>query len=185
MTHRQWPARRIFGALGTPLLMAGLLISLGSAAASASGCQSWTGVLPPSPGASFNKLDGVTVLSPCDTWAVGFDSNGTTNQSLIEHWNGSSWTVVPSPDPGSTANVLSGVRAVSSTSIWAVGYYSDGNGDKTLILHWNGRTWTRVASPNPGGASNKLWAVAAASASNAWVVGSFSDNTQALAFHCC
>ncbi len=112
-------------------------------------------------------------------------ANGTTNESLIEHWNGSSWTVAPSPDPGSTANVLSGVRAVSSTSIWAVGYYSDGNGDKTLILHWNGRTWTRVASPNPGGASNKLWAVAAASASNAWVVGSFSDNTQALAFHCC
>ena len=42
MTHRQSPARRIFGALGTPLLMAGLLIGLGSAAASASGCQSWT-----------------------------------------------------------------------------------------------------------------------------------------------
>jgi hypothetical protein len=107
-------------------------------------------VPPPSPGTSDNVLKGVSVISACDAWAVGFDASGAADQTLIEHWDGSTWKVVPSPDPGSTDNFLTSVRAVSATSIWAVGEYSDGAGDKTLILHWNGTKWKRVPSPAPG-----------------------------------
>jgi hypothetical protein len=49
-------------------------------------------------------LGGVAVLSPTDAWAVGSYDNGTANQSLTEHWNGTKWQIVPSPDPAGQAN---------------------------------------------------------------------------------
>src|SRR5712691_2904341 len=160
MTHLRWPAKRIFGALAAPLVTAGLLIGSGPTAASASACQSGTGVQPPSPDTISNVLEGVTVLSSCDAWAVGFGAGGNgANQILIEHWDGSAWTVVPSLGPGSAGNVLSSVRAVSRTSIWAVGHYANGIGNQTLILHWNGTAWKQVPSPDPGGSDNQLFGV--------------------------
>ncbi len=175
MTHQQWPVRRIFGALAAPLLMAGLLIGSWPAAASASGCESWTGVQPLSPGTTFNALEGVTELSPCDAWAVGAEFSGTAEATLIEHWNGSGWTTVPSPNPGTVSNLLVSVRAVSQTNIWAVGSYSDSNspgvGFLTLVLHWNGLAWKQVPSPNPGAQDNYLLGVRAVSAHDAWAVG--------------
>src|SRR5258706_12516754 len=175
MTHQQWPVRRIFGALAAPLLMAGLLIGSWPAAASASGCESWTGVQPLSPGTTFNALEGVTVLSPCDAWAVGAEFSGTAEATLIEHWNGSGWTTVPSPNPGTVSNLLVSVRAVSQTNIWAVGSYSDSNspgvGFLTLVLHWNGLAWKQVPSPNPGAQDNYVLGVRAVSAHDAWAVG--------------
>ena len=89
MMHLHLPARRILGALAAPLVMAGALASSGPAAASASACQSWTGAPPPSPSTTFNFLQGVSVISACDAWAVGFDMSGSTDQTLIEHWDGS------------------------------------------------------------------------------------------------
>ena len=64
----------------------------------------------------------MAVLSPCNAWAVGSYGNGTTDQTLIERWNGSAWKQVPSPDPGGSAvfNILSGVAATSSSNAWAV-----------------------------------------------------------------
>ena len=189
MTHSlsRGRLRHAAAALAVPLLMTSVLASAGSAAASAAACQNWTGMQPPSPGASSNELFGVAVLSACDAWAVGDDvtSNGG-RQTLTEHWNGSSWTVVPSPDPASPDNVLSSVRAVSRTNVWAVGYTAGGAGDKTLILHWNGRKWAHVNSPSPG-TQNGLSGVAASSAGSVWAVGYFkiSGPEQALALHCC
>jgi hypothetical protein len=169
--------------------MAGVLGGTGFAPASASACQSWTGgAQPPSPGTTFNALQGVSVISACDAWAVGFEFSGSgTEQTLIEHWDGSAWKVVSSPDPGSNTNVLTSVRAVSATCSWAVGSYSDSAGYKTLILHWNGTKWRRVPSPNSSAPVNSLAAVAAASRTDVWAVGSFGNGAanQPLALHCC
>ena len=53
-----------------------------------SGPSAWGGPPPPSPGTADNQFSGVTVLSPCDAWAVGFDQNiGGLDQTLIENWD--------------------------------------------------------------------------------------------------
>ena len=84
---------------------------------------SWKVVSSPSPGpGAFDLLNGVAAVSTNDVWAVGINSGGegSTAQTLIEHWNGKSWQVVSSPSPA-TDNSLNGVAAVSATNIWAVG----------------------------------------------------------------
>src|SRR5215472_562207 len=188
--HTRWLTGRTFTAVGGLLVMAGAFAGTGPAAASASGCQAWTGAQPPSPGTLENALSSVAVLSPCDVWAVGLDLSGGAYQTLIEHWSGSSWAQVDSPDPGrgSSFNELNGVRVVSASDAWAVGAYADGGtSKKTLVLHWNGATWQQVASPDPGGSGNDnyLFAVAATSHSDAWAVGEIVTSTgiQTLALH--
>jgi hypothetical protein len=143
----------------------------------------WAQQAGASPGgsANINDLDGVSATSSSNAWAVGAYSNGTADQTLIEHWNGSIWAQVPSPDPGGATNLntLTGVTATSSTSAWAVGYYVPPNvGAQPLIEHWNGSKWKQVPGPGLGaGNSGALRAVAATSASNAWAVGDFSNGT--------
>ncbi len=147
--------------------------------------SSWKQVPSPNPGGSsgYNILYGVAAVSRDNIWAVGHYLNGTADQTLVEHWNGTAWKQVPSPNTAS-GGILYGVAAVSATNIWAVGEYSN-NADvgQTLIEHWNGTAWKRVPSPNPGGAlnGNFLFGVAAVSSANVWAVGSFSH--QSLVLH--
>ena len=155
-------------------MLAGLLTGLETASASAATCVSWSGTPADNSGMPDNVLTATSVLSPCDAWAVGWNSGTTVNQTLIEHWHGGSWTVQASPDPGAGANVLNGVRATSPTNAWAVGTFSNGAGvDQTLILHWNGSGWAPVASPNPG-STTSLSAIDAVSARDVWAVGDYS-----------
>jgi hypothetical protein len=169
------------GALAAPLLMAGALAGLGPAGGVlAASCQPLTGVQPPSPGSQDNQLNSVAVLSACNAWAVGSRSDAAnTDQTLIEHWNGTAWQVVPSPNPSASFAELFGVRAHTATDIWAVGEYAPSAGarDKTLILHWDGHTWKQVASPSPGGVDNELSGVRAVSATDAWAVGTAFTKT--------
>jgi hypothetical protein len=164
-------------------VLAGLLAGVAPAGASAAAtCLPGAEVQPASPGTQDNQLQGVAVLSACDAWAVGFDSDDPSNdpsrrvdKALIEHWDGTSWTVVPGPEPGSLQDHLTGVRAVSATNVWAVGYADNGVGPRTFIVHWNGTAWTRVPSPNPG--NSALTSVRFVSAKDGWAVGSFNDGT--------
>ena len=180
--------RRVSGAvisvLATGLLLVMPMAGADTAAAMAAGCQAWTGEPPPSPGTGGTVLSGVSVLSPCNAWAVGFAAG--TAQTLIEHWNGSSWSVVPSPDPGSTLNILNGVRAISAGDVWAVGQFRNSDGkDHLLIAHSNGASWKQVNAPDPGTAFSVLKAVRAASARDVWAVGSYSlgNGTRTLIMH--
>jgi len=167
----QGRAGRFLRLLIVPLALTGGLTGLVPAASAAS-CENWTGVPPPSPGTGGTVLDGVAMVSACDAWAVGFDSSGSPNQTLTEHWNGSAWAVVPSPSPGGTGSDsdLFSVAATSHSDAWAVGEVFTSGKITTLIVHWNGRQWTTVASPDPGH-SNELFGIAATSSSNAWAVG--------------
>jgi len=79
--HRLW-------ALAVLLVMAGVLTGI-PAGASASACRNWTGTQPPSPGSSNNNLRSVAVLSACNAWAVGNDSDTQGFlQTLALHWTG-------------------------------------------------------------------------------------------------
>jgi hypothetical protein len=141
--------------------------------------REWSRVRSPDPGTGhgFVPLQGVSVVSARDAWAVGEVAYG--GHTLIAHWNGTAWTRVPSPSPSSGGNVLNAVAAASPSSAWAVGYAGSSSIlATTLIEHWNGRAWKHVPSPAPqpgcGGCQfpgDRLAGVAATSAANAWAVG--------------
>jgi len=129
------------------------------------------------PGSPSSFLDGVSMASATDGWAVGYYQNTTTHilETLILHWNGAAWSKVSSPSPGPNGNLLAGVSAVSAADVWAVGYQlassASSSPGKTLILHWNGAAWSKVNSPNPGPNGNLLAGVSAFSSTDAWAVG--------------
>jgi hypothetical protein len=119
----------------------------------------------------------------------GTYNNGTTIQTLGEHWNGTAWKLQKSPNVGgsSTANQLHDVTATSSTNAWAVGGYEPGIYEQTLVEHWNGTAWKRVTSPDPAGSSQShfLSGVTATSSTNAWAVGYYHNGgaPQTLVLH--
>src|SRR5260221_10883573 len=115
----RFPAGRVLRLLAASLVVTGVLAGPGSAGASGSSCQNWTGVPPPNPGTA-NVLKGVAVVSACDAWAVGNDVSAGASQTLILHWNGTSWTRVASPNPGADDS-LAAVEATSRSNPWAVG----------------------------------------------------------------
>src|SRR5215469_2725017 len=125
------------------------------------------------------ELTSVASVSPKDAWAVGFYYNGSFDQSIILHWNGTTWKQQKSPDPGSQGTFLEGVRASSPTNAWAVGSSYNGTADKTLIVHWNGSAWKQVTTPNPGGSArnNDLMAVSVTPKGDAWAAGQFATGT--------
>ncbi len=131
MTHSRWQGGRLARALAAALMLASAITAIGLAralAAPAAGCQNWTGTQPLNPGGASNTLDSVAISSPCDAWAVGFQTGSGIDATLTEHWNGTTWTVVPSPAPG-TLSLLRSVRGTSPSDVWAVGSYSDGTMD--------------------------------------------------------
>jgi sugar lactone lactonase YvrE len=124
-------------------------------------------------GATSKSLSGVSCLSANDCTAVGYYNN-KTNQTLVEHWDGTSWQVVASPNPaGALESRLEGVSCTSSTNCTAVGYYQPSStGFSTLVERWNGTAWSIVTSPNATGfARNYLYGVSCGAASDCWAVG--------------
>ncbi|MFL5734562.1 MAG: hypothetical protein ACJ78Q_15365 [Chloroflexia bacterium] len=139
----------------------------------------WSVASNPNPSTYNNSLEGVAVVSANDVWAVGtYISPVGTNQTLIEHWNGSAWSVVPSPNVGTGQNWLWGVASLSANDAWAVGYSrSTPTGPlRTLVEHWNGASWAVVPSADPGAYSDRLTAVAALSPTDVWAVGYSADS---------
>jgi hypothetical protein len=143
----------------------------------------WRVVPSPSPTGSLVTLEGVTVVSATDAWAVGVyfvSLEPPHNLTLILHWNGKKWAVVPSPSPTSSFNVLFSVGAVSASDVWAVGNRSsssDPNTHRTMIQHWNGTKWSVVSSPNQGTDSNALGSVTIISAKDIWAVGDYYNGS--------
>jgi hypothetical protein len=76
----------------------------------------WTQV----PDAVGGDLAAITGSSPNDLFAVG-ETLSTTDEPLVEQWNGSTWSVVTSAEPNSNANSFSGVTTLSNGTTVAVG----------------------------------------------------------------
>jgi hypothetical protein len=119
----------------------------------------------------------VARVSSNDVWAVGSYYNGTVNQTLVEHWNGTSWSVVPSPSVGTDSNSLEAVAsAISGSDVWAVGNHNNGTVYQSLVEHWDGTAWSVVTSPDVG-TFDILYGVVAVSSSNIWAVGEYLNGT--------
>ena len=152
--------------------------------------EHWDGstwqIVPSLTANGYERLTGVSVLSPTDVWAVGAYGIQAGNQivlrTLVQHWDGKTWTRVASPNPpsakpaGATLDFsLWSVDAVTADDVWAAGSYTfyTANGNRTthtLVLHWDGTQWTQAPSPSPGGtrhASYLYGLVAQASAAEA------------------
>lgn len=87
--------------------------------------KTWNVVSSPTPGASFNYLEGVTAISANNVWAVGQYSQGEVPiVALVEHWNGTSWQTVSAPSPDA-ADPLYAVTNIDDTrTLWSVGVAS-------------------------------------------------------------
>src|SRR5207249_2539653 len=80
--------------------------------------EHWTGTRwkvvasPNVNGSLSDSLSGVAAVAANNIWAVGnyYDASNS-QQTLIEHWNGTSWSIVPSPSRGQ----LYGVAALAAT----------------------------------------------------------------------
>ncbi len=136
----------------------------------------WAAMASPSPGTLSNELNGVTMISPKDVWAVGSSAGGT----LSEHWDGISWRVVPSANAYPSDNVLNGVAGTSDKDIWAVGSGKDpasagGQGSyypKGIIQHWDGSGWSQIPAAQVNAQDSSAFnGVAAISPTDAWAVG--------------
>ena len=144
MTRLRQSAGRFAAALAATLALAAALTGSAATGAATAPCEAWTGVPPPSPGATANHLLGTAVLSPCDAWAVGQSVDNGVTSTLTEHWDGAIWKVVPSPSPGNGTSVrLTSVRADSTGDVWAVGSFFDGTETFTVILRWTGTAGPR------------------------------------------
>ena len=84
----------------------------------------------------------------------GGGDSGSSNQNLIEAWQGTTWSIAPGLR--NRFAVTNGIWCASSTFCFAAGskivkkptYY-----DQTFIAKWNGTRWFRLRSPNPGGSA--------------------------------
>jgi hypothetical protein len=145
----------------------------------------WSIVKSPSPGASYNGLGGLAVVSPKNIWATGSLSSdgGNTSQTLVERWNGAQWNLVSSPNvPGAIYNGLGGIASIGARDLWAVGESESPptHTTHTLIERWSGARWSIVASPNVGTGGNAFAGIAYGPGGDLWAVGSYVDTTSFL-----
>ncbi len=108
----------------------------------------------PAHGTIDTVLTGVDVLSASDVWAVGYYFDGSVNQPLALHWDGSTWS--DSPVPG--AGLLRKVRALAPDNVWAAGTVYNGSLQvyQSLVEHFDGTAWTPVVSANAPAADTEI-----------------------------
>jgi len=84
---------------------------------------SWKIVPSPNVTDAFDSgLVGAACTSSTDCLAVGTSHTETSNNTLVERWDGVSWSIVASPDPpNSSDNELAAIACPSATACLAVG----------------------------------------------------------------
>jgi hypothetical protein len=145
--------------------------------------SSWKVVPSPNPGPTGLSyphgvyLYGVSAVAANDIWAAGYYYDGSIDETLTTHWDGTAWTVVPSPSPGVHGNWFKRNTTTSTSDAWAVGWYTDASGtNETLTEHWDGTAWSEVDSPNVPGTSDSLAGATSTSANDVWAVGFYEQS---------
>jgi hypothetical protein len=102
-----------------------------------SGQDTWAIPSGTSPGSGGSVLTGVSCPNPVTCSAVGFESDGTTNRTLNENFNGSVWFVTPTPSPGLVGNFLTSVSCATPISCAGAGDFGDiAEMNRTLVLNF-------------------------------------------------
>ena len=96
--------------------------------------STWSIIASPNPRPSDqNYLSGVDCITASNCWASGYSVvSDHTDDTLVEHWDGSAWSIVVTPNVTSAVqNILAGVACPTNSDCWVVG-----NADtQTLIEH--------------------------------------------------
>ncbi|HLH60644.1 MAG TPA: hypothetical protein VKV20_03095 [Ktedonobacteraceae bacterium] len=162
-----------------PLIVSFLIVLLASSGAVEAALAGWKIVPSSSPG-SLGTLNGVSLLSTSDGWAVGnYLGKSGQGKTLTEHWDGTRFKAVSSPSVSQTPNNLFSVTTVSSGDVWAVGNTGSISGTQTLAEHWNGSNWQIVSTVNLG-LYNYLFSVAAISSNDVWAVGRWDTTNEVV-----
>ena len=95
----------------------------------------WALMTSPSPaGSTGSSLTSVSCPSATRCDAVSDYFAGTTQQRLLETWNGAHWSIVATPAPaGTIRSSLSGVACATTANCFAVGEYRLGPSRRPLI----------------------------------------------------
>jgi hypothetical protein len=158
---------RPLAALGSPVLVAGIVLSATTAQHVDAGRNAPASAIASARQSAERQLTSVSAVSPRQAWAVGSVYRDHVTRTLILHWNGSTWTRVPSPNPTPNYDGFTAVSAISAGEGWAVGYtYRQG----PLVAHWTAGHWTRVAVTGMD-QWDTLNSVSTESATDAWAVG--------------
>jgi hypothetical protein len=138
---------------------------------------SWQTSTAPVPSGGINGfLASVVAKAANDVWAFGRYLDGSTESTLVMHWNGSSWSSTQGANTSVDRNVLQGGAALASNDVWAAGFSEDWP-TKSLINHWNGTSWSAATGLPASPGADHLAGVAALGRQDVWAVGSFNDST--------
>jgi hypothetical protein len=138
--------------------------------------SAWSIVSVPAPeGSAVTTLSGVDGSAPDDVWAVGSaEVVGSSESTVIEHWDGSQWTIVPSPDgPKDSDSAFTGVSVISANDAWASGSTVQGGKTSPLLAHWDGSAWTVVHIQTVKGKGRMPVALSFARTTDGWLVGGY------------
>jgi hypothetical protein len=120
------------------------------------------------------SLAGVAGAAGNDVWAIGDQAQGSSVNTLIEHWDGAGWSVTPSPKLPQGSQ-LTEVTAPAPDNAWAVGF-AVGSPD-ALVEHWDGASWSILASPAFTGVTIGGGAISADSATDVWAIGGLATSS--------
>jgi hypothetical protein len=113
--------------------------------------STWT---PHTPPAASVAVQGVSVVSPTEAYAVGA-RNAFSND--VWRWDGTSWTATTTPNGAP----LTGVKMLNSSDGWVVG-------QRGTVYRWNGTSFTIA---NSHWTSNGFYALDFVSPTDGWTVG--------------
>jgi hypothetical protein len=112
--------------------------------------MTWSDTDAPTPSPGVASFSAVAGSGPDDVWAVGV-WDPITDQTFIEHRDGTAWSIVPGPNPPTSASTsFAGVSVLSATDAWAVGV--DGYDGEALIARYAEGDFTsalQVRAPPP------------------------------------
>jgi hypothetical protein len=115
---------------------------------------SWTlNATPDGTNSYDNQLSGVSCSASNACTAVGNYTVGasgvTSQQPLVQRWNGSTWTSQSVPVPSNTFNLLYADSCTAASSCWTVGAVSGpgGSAGGPYGASWDGNTWTADSPP--------------------------------------
>jgi IPT/TIG domain/NHL repeat len=130
-------------------------------------------------GAKASTLSAVACTAAIACTAVGADTEGTSEVTLAESWNGKAWTVQGTPNPSQAkATVLAGV-ACPTKACYAVGSTTSKAGVKEVFTAGSdGVKWAQQGAAIPKGAKvSSLGAVSCSAASACTAVGSYTNSS--------
>ena len=131
----------------------------------------WTIETASNPGkGESDVLKAVSCASTASCTATGYyETTGSENVGLAEHWTGSSWEVQSTPKPTGSTGELPDAVSCSTDDVCSGRYFENAKSAHfTLADRWNGSSWATQTTPAPAKNPRRSRASRAPPRRNAW-----------------